>query len=163
MPAHPFAALIALFPAACLLLAPGFVNQYEQRLGGAADELDIVVRHFDEDARRSGYDRESALRIMTKNPERLIRDQAVSIERQITRLSRLRAHEEALKREGSFGRLISFAVSYDQPLVERTRQSYKLSLTIDGALFGGIGFFGLYFLMAGLANAMRRRDDKAHA
>jgi hypothetical protein len=40
---------------------PEFAQQYAQRLGGAIDELDRTVRHFDEDPRRSGYDRSGAL------------------------------------------------------------------------------------------------------
>jgi hypothetical protein len=35
--------------------APEFAQQYAQRLGGAIDELDRIVRHFDEDSRRSGW------------------------------------------------------------------------------------------------------------
>jgi hypothetical protein len=159
MPAHPLIAFIALFPAVFLSQAPGFMQQYEQRLGGAVDELEIVVRNFDEDSHRSGYDRLSALRLMTKNPERLIRDQAIRMEESVARLNRLRGQLDTFGNEGSFGRLASFAMRFDRPLAERTCQSYKMTLplTIEGGLFAGIGFFGFYFLGGALANASRRR------
>ena len=50
--------LIVVFALLCGLLfgqAPEFMQQYHQRLGGTADELTLIVRHFEEDAKRSGY------------------------------------------------------------------------------------------------------------
>ncbi|MCK1454664.1 DUF2937 family protein [Bradyrhizobium sp. 35] len=40
---------------------PELLQQYRQQLRGAADELTVIVRNFDEDSRRSGYDRSGAL------------------------------------------------------------------------------------------------------
>ena len=75
---------------------PEFLQQYRQRLGGAADELTTVVRHFDEDSRRSGYQRHDALQLMKRNPERLIRDQALRMEENVSRLDRLNQPQETL-------------------------------------------------------------------
>ena len=41
--------------------SPEFAQQYAQRLGGAIEELQRIVDHFDDYSRRSGYDRQGAL------------------------------------------------------------------------------------------------------
>jgi Protein of unknown function (DUF2937) len=43
---------IALLSALLFSQAPEFTQQYFQRLGGVVDELDSIVRHFDEDSCR---------------------------------------------------------------------------------------------------------------
>jgi hypothetical protein len=85
--------------------APEFAQQYAQRLGGAIDELDRIVRHFDEDSRRSGYDRPGALALMGRNQEQLIRDQATRMSDTIERLAKLRAQQSAMNQPGSFTRV----------------------------------------------------------
>jgi hypothetical protein len=49
-----FAAVSAILCGFAFLQAPEFTQQYAQRLGGIVDELDSIVRHFDEDSGRSG-------------------------------------------------------------------------------------------------------------
>src|SRR6266576_1983999 len=90
-------AIIALLPALLFAQIPEFMQQYQQRLGGAAEELTTIVRHFDEDSQRSGYARSTALQIMSNNSERLIRDQANRWRENIERLDRLRQQQLALK------------------------------------------------------------------
>src|SRR4051794_13419771 len=89
-------AVLSLLPALLFAQVPELVQQYRQRLGGAADELSVIVRNFDEDARRSGYDRTSALGIMLKNPERLVREQGQRMEGYVRRLDRLNEQQSAL-------------------------------------------------------------------
>src|SRR3977135_4408979 len=123
MLAHAFITLTSLVSALLFSQVPGFMQQYNQRLGGAVDELTRIVSHFDEDARRSGYDRPAALQLMAKNPERLVRDQAVRIDENVTRLHRLREQQETFRNAGSFFRLASFVRNYDPPLADRTYQA----------------------------------------
>ena len=59
----------------CAAVRANSRKQYRQRTGGAVDELKVVVRDFDEDSGRSGYDRAGALGVMRKNPDRLVREQ----------------------------------------------------------------------------------------
>ncbi|WP_439373029.1 DUF2937 family protein [Bradyrhizobium sp. DASA03120] len=87
--------------------APAFVQQYAQRLGGAIDELDRVVRHFDEDVRRSGYDRPGALGLMARNQEQFVRDQAARMSETIGRLTNLRAQQADMRQSGSFSRTVA--------------------------------------------------------
>src|SRR5215510_15039502 len=124
-------------------------QQYRQRLGGAVDELQRIVQQFDEDSRRAGYDRSSALRLMAGNPEQIVRNQASRMEEVITRYGRLRAQDEAFRTGGSFARLSAFVMDFDRPLVQRTLQAYEpaVPVTTEGFLLAGGGFLLAYLLL----------------
>ena len=160
MLAHPFIFAVSLALALVFSQAPEFMQQYVQRLGGAIDELTRIVRHFDEDALRSGYDRAVALQVMGNNSERLVRDQGVRMAENIARLSRLRAQQDALREGGSFRRFVDFAVNVDGPLMRKTMDDYApaVPLTIEGAVSAVGGFFVVFFvLLAG--SKLRRRQS----
>jgi hypothetical protein len=150
---------IALAPALVLSQAPEFMQQYRQRLGGAIDELQRIVRQFDEDSQRSGYDRAAALRLMAGNSEQLVRDQARRMEENIARFNRLRAQQDAFSRGGSFVRLASFISNFDPPLAQRTIAAYEpaVPVTVEGLLLAIGGFLIPYFLLSKAAQARRRR------
>src|SRR4030095_10126962 len=95
MRAHPVAFVMGLVFGSVLSQAPEFAQPYRQRLGGGVDELARIIQQFDQDSRRSGYDRTAALRLMARNNEQLIRDQANRMEETIARHDRLRAQETA--------------------------------------------------------------------
>jgi Protein of unknown function (DUF2937) len=122
--------------------APEFAQQYAQRLGGAIDELDRTVRHFDEDSRRSGYDRIDALALMGRNQEQLVRDQATRMSETIDRLANLRAQQTAMNYRGPFTRITAFATGYDRELAARTWRDFEfaLPLSIEAISLAGIGF-----------------------
>lgn len=122
--------------------APEFVQQYAQRLGGAIGELDRVVRHFDEDARRSGYDRPGALGLMARNQEPLVRDQVARMSETIDRLTNLRAQQADMRQPGSFGRTVAFVTGHDSELATCTWKEFQFAVPIspDGLLFASTGF-----------------------
>lgn len=159
MRARPLSFLIGLALGFVLSQAPEFAQQYRQRLGGAIDELRRIIQQFDEDSRRSGYDRSAALRVMANNAEPLIRDQATRMEETIARHSRLREQEEAFRDGGPFVRLAAFVVNFDRPLVQRTLQAYEpaVPVTIEGILLAGGGFVFVYILLPVLLEPWRRR------
>jgi len=130
---------------------PEFAQQYAQRLGGAIDELNRIVGNFDQDARRSGYDRDGALALMRKNQEQLVRDQATRLSDTINRLARLRTQQTAMKQGDLFTRVGAFAVGYDQELAARTWSdfSFGLPLSADAILFTGLSFI-LSLLVLGI-------------
>jgi hypothetical protein len=161
MLAHPFILGVSLAIGLLFSQAPEFMQQYVQRLGGAIDELARIVRHFDEDAGRSGYDRQGALRIMGSNSERLVRDQGARMEDNIARLARLRAQQEALRDGGSFRRFVDFAANVDGPLFRRTVEDYApaLPLTLQGAVAAIGGFFATFYAML-LGSHWRKRSGR---
>jgi Protein of unknown function (DUF2937) len=159
MRAHPFAFVMGLVLGGLLSQTPEFAQQYRQRLGGAIDELSRIIQQFDEDSHRSGYDRAAALRLMTNNPEQLIRDQATRMEETVARYSRLREQQDAFRNGGPFTRLSAFVVDFDRPLVQRTLQNYEpaVPVTIEGVLLAGGGFIVAYFVLPVLGESWRRR------
>jgi hypothetical protein len=149
---------ISVFFAAHFGQAPEFAQQYAQRLGGAIDELDRTVRHFDEDSRRSGYDRPGALALMGRNQEQLIRDQATRMSETIDRLSKLRAQQAAMNQPGSFTRVSAFANGYDQDIASRTWRDFQFALpfSADAILFMGAGFIVSLLLLWSAAAGLGR-------
>jgi hypothetical protein len=157
---------ISLISAALFGQAPEFAQQYGQRLGGAIDELDRIVRHFDEDSRRSGYDRPGALALMGRNQEQLIRDQATRMSETIDRLARLRAQQSAMNQPGSFTRVAAFANGYDRDIASRTWRDFQfgLPISVDSMLFMGTGFIVsllLFWFAAVVLGRLARREAAA--
>ncbi len=146
---HTFIAVLALLPALLFSQVPELMQQYRQRLGGAADELATVIRHFEEDARRSGYDRATAIGIMANNSERLIRDQATRWNDNIDRLQRLREQELALKDGVTPSSFVAFATNYDKQLFDKTYEAFvpALPLSFAGAVFTISGWLVAYAAM----------------
>jgi hypothetical protein len=138
---------------------PEFAQQYRQRLGGAIDELQRIIQQFDEDSRRSGYDRTAALRLMENNREQLVRDQASRMEEVVARHDRLLAQENAFRNGGSFVRISAFILNFDRPLVERTALAYEpaVPVTTEGLLLAGGGFLAAYLLLPAFGESWRRR------
>jgi len=163
---HLFKFLLALVPALLFSQVPEFMQQYQQRLGGATDELGRIVRLFGEDSRRSGHDQQTALGLMEKNAERLVRDQAVRMKENITRLGRLREQQEVFRNGTIFDRFASFVTNSDADLLEATRQAYKpaLPLGVEGWLFALVGLlvpWGLMIAVSALLRSRRRQEARA--
>ncbi|MGM4877644.1 DUF2937 family protein [Bradyrhizobium sp. 956_D2_N1_5] len=122
--------------------APEFAQQYAQRIGGAIEELQRIVDHFDDDSRRSGYDRQGALALMGRNSEQLVRDQGTRISETIDRLAHLRAQHIAMSARGAFTRIIALATGADREIAARTWRDFEfaLPLSMDAILFTLLGF-----------------------
>jgi Protein of unknown function (DUF2937) len=158
MLAHPFISAVSIAVGLLFSQAPEFTQQYIQRLCGAVDELSRIVQHFDTDARRSGYDRSGALRVMGDNPEPLVRDQGQRMTENIERLARLRTQQQALREGQGFERLAQFTLNLDPPLMQRTFRDYvpALPLTTEGVLLTLLGFL-ISFSTLLLGTRLRRR------
>lgn len=159
MLARPIALAVALVLGFLLSQAPEFAQQYRQRLGGAVDELERIITQFDEDSARSGYDRQSALAVMARNSERLVREQGVRMAATIARYQRLRDQEEAFRNSGPILRLVAVVRDFDRDLVQRTFDAYEpaVPVTTEGVLLAGGGFLFGYFAVLTVAEARRRR------
>jgi len=159
MRAHPVAFVMGLVFGFVLSQTPEFAQQYRQRLGGAIDELQRIIQQFDEDSRRSGYDRTAALRLMENNREQLVRDQASRMEEVVARHDRLLAQENAFRNGGSFVRISAFILNFDRPLVQRTIVAYEpaVPVTTEGLLLAGGGFLAAYLLLPAFGESWRRR------
>ena len=59
--------------------APEFAQQYRQRIGGAIDELRIIVDDFTKQAADHHLDRQQALDVYARSPDDFLRDRGLSM------------------------------------------------------------------------------------
>ena len=142
---------------------PEYSQQYVQRLGGAVDELRLVVADFDKSAAGVGLSRDAALASMTGNDFQ--RARRADMTRSFARLDRLEGDLVALKGATALQRVTMAGRFRDAMIAERAWQDFKpaVPLTFDGLVFAGGGFlagFGLMFgIGAGLRRIFRRRKQ----
>lgn len=139
--------------------APQFMQQYNQRLGGAIDELAIVVRHFDQDAKVAGMDRASAIERYTRSGDTFFVRRGQSVQTAITRWHDMSDHWRALASSNIFTKLPVFLSGADKDLISRTWQSYKPAIptTPEGLAYSGVGFFITHLIFGSFLSLFRRR------
>ena len=137
--------------------APEFAQQYRQRLGGAVDELGLVVTTFDRDAADAGMDRSKAVAAMKSSENTLVHLRGASVEAAIHRYDRLRAQYVDFERSGSLGRVTALFASPDQPLVRATFDHYEPAVptTLAGIVTASLGFLLAYLVLGPLAWLLR--------
>jgi Protein of unknown function (DUF2937) len=142
--------------------APEFAQQYQQRLGGAVDELRTVVDQFDADARRSGLDRAGGLKRMEAANDDFLRRRAASVSATIDRFSKLEAQQQAMKAEDAVSRVTAMVRNFDSQIAEGAKKDFRpaLPLTLEGVFFGLIGFLSGAVVMAILALPLGRRRGR---
>lgn len=136
---------------------PEFAQQYQQRLGGAIDELETVVARFDEGATAVGLAREDALARLEENPDGLVRSQGEAARATAARLERLRADAARLAAAGDLGRVVTLARVADPGLARAAYLAYRpaVPVTAEGALAAGLGFVLLWLATFGAAKGAK--------
>ncbi len=157
-----FAALSLIF-AVVFAQIPEVVQQYRQRIGGVADELTVIVRNFDEDSRRSGYDRPGALNLMKKNPERFVQEQGQRMDDYVRRLDRLNEQQTALASGVTAGAVFAVAFNYDSQIMSQAWNAYSWAfpMTVTGFIFAIIGWILSYTVLLLLGSAVGLRSRAA--
>ncbi|QKV18807.1 DUF2937 family protein [Oricola thermophila] len=150
--------------------APEFAQQYRQRLGGALQELRVVVEAFDADASRSGLGRAEALAAYRASADDFLRDRGVSIARTIARYDSLRLQAARFETWPEALRPAILAGEVDADLVRGTWRDFRpgVPVTVSGAIWAAVGFL-LGLLLArgagaagrGIAGPARRRGVPA--
>ena len=136
---------------------PEFSQQYLQRLGGAVDELRIIVERFDRDAREMGLARQEAIRRLRDNPDELVKRRGTAAEQDLARFDRLAPHYFEMVRSTPLGRLIVFTQA-DQQIARRTFDDFQpaMPLTVAGLVAAVLGFgFGV-FTVFGTRGAVKK-------
>lgn len=139
---------------------PEFTQQYQQRLGGAVDELRIITQEFDRAAAEQGMTRDDALSAYTGSTFLEVR--AYDLAATFVRYDRLSEDLIALENANSIDRLKNFTHMTDRKLVERTWQAYKpaVPVTSEGLTFAAIGGLAGFAGFAGLSRLIFRRRRK---
>ncbi|MEC3863254.1 DUF2937 family protein [Mesobacterium sp. TK19101] len=127
--------------AAGLSQFPEFSQQYLQRLGGAVDELTVVVTAFDADARAAGLTRQEALADLNSGGT-FAQSRSASMQATFDRHARLTADLAALQGAGPFTRLKLLGHLDDSDIARRAWGAYKpaLPITFEGVSFAIAGF-----------------------
>lgn len=137
---------------------PEFSQQYVQRLGGAVDELQSIVMAFDETARVSGLDRETALEHLSGSS--FLEGHQDDMRTTITRFERLASNYAMLQGSTAIGRVAQIQKFRDRQLLEKTWDDFEpaVPLNQDGAIFAGAGFLSGLLLFAAIGSIFRRRQ-----
>jgi len=166
MPARILTLLTVCAGAVVASQAPEFAQQYRQRLGGAIEELAVVIADFDADASRNNLNREQALNIHRRSQEPFLRDRGVSTETAIRRLDRLSNQAQQFETLPPLLRPVAVAYGPDERLLDGTWRDFEpaVPVTPHGAVWTGAGAllayliaksFGLPFKRKRRANARR--------
>lgn len=147
---------------------PEFAQQYRQRLGGALEELRIVVADFDRDAAASNMTRDEALESFRRSSERFPQERALSMQRTISRFENLTEQNNRMEDADPVVRAAYLFANPDTKLLEETWSAFEpaVPLNMPGAVWGGAGALAgliLAGLPAGLAARLRRRRNQRNA
>jgi len=138
--------------------APEFSQQYTQRVGGAADELQSVVDRFESDAARSGLTRDEAVSEM-EGANGFAGGQGRRMRETIDRYERLSDLYARLQAAGPFERTWIVMRDPDPRILERTLADYRPAVptTVDGAAHAASGAGVLGVVGGFFASLFRRR------
>jgi hypothetical protein len=143
--------------------APEFAQQYAQRLGGALDELRIIVENFDQDASRTGLSREGGLQRLEGSSDTFVVRRGQSMRETLRRYETLKAQKTAMEAPDVITRVQAMVKDYDPMVAAQAARSFRpaLPLTLEGLFFGLIGFLGGAVVGGITALPMGRRKLKA--
>jgi hypothetical protein len=121
---------------------PEFSQQYQQRLGGAIDELRRVIERFDADAQANGESRDRAVARLRANPDDLASRQGAAMQGNVERLARLEAHRQAMIEARPLARVALMLRDGDTDLLQAAYSEFEpaVPVTEEGLLSAAVGF-----------------------
>jgi hypothetical protein len=128
---------------------PEYAQQYTQRLGGAVDELRVIVANFDAQATQNGFDRAEALRRYEIAGDTFLVAQGTDMARTISRYDDLSAALVELENATPFERLQNLPLYLDTDIGARTLEAYRpaVPVTVEGFAYAAAGL-ALGYLLA---------------
>lgn len=108
---------------------PEFTQQYQQRLGGAVDELRIITEEFDRTAASQGMSRNQALATYTGS--RFLTVRSEDLQSTFERYENLSEDLRILSDADALGRFTSFLHMTDNQLVNSTWSAYEPAVPVD--------------------------------
>ncbi len=133
----------------CFSQFPEYAQQYEQRLGGAVDELKAIVADFDSDATRFGLTREQALQRYAVSPDDFLVARGTSMDRTLSRYTMLSKMLADLQSAGPLDRVVHLGDYLDPDIASRALETYKpaVPVTAEGLGWGLAGWLLGYLLL----------------
>lgn len=111
---------------------PEYAQQYEQRLGGAVDELRIIVDDFDRGAASFGLSREDALLRYALSPDDFIVDRGLSMRQILVRYDKLSADLAQLQQAGPIQRAQLLPSYLDSDVGARALENFQPGVPATG-------------------------------
>lgn len=154
--------LLIGFALASLLAAsqiPGFVQEYEQRLGGARDEVSRLVVEFTSIAERADTDLSGYAIRLADNADASISATGREILSLLERETTMAAHADALAASSRLMKPLLVVGYADREIVGATWRVYHYTLTLDpefGLIGLGVGWL-LYAFVGSIVGAMMPR------
>lgn len=111
---------------------PQYAQQYEQRLGGAVDELRIIVEDFDRGAASFGLTREQALLRYAISPDEFINDRGLSMRMTLARYERLRSDLAELQQANALQRVQLLPRYLDTDVGARALENFEPGVPATG-------------------------------
>jgi hypothetical protein len=147
------AVLIGLFFALVASQLPEYAQQYRQRLGGAIDELNMLIQRFETEAAQSGMDQQQGITHLQQSDDRFVQQRGDQMRDTIVRRDRLAQQSEDFAKAGPVGRMFVLAEDFDPQIAARAYQAYEPAIptTSEGLIAGIVGFMfggGLLHLIA---------------
>jgi hypothetical protein len=145
---------------------PEYAQQYEQRLGGAVDELRIIVDDFDRGAAAFGLSREEALMRYAISPDEFIIDRGLSMRQTLARYERLRTDLAELQQAGPVQRLQHLPRYLDSDVGTRALENFQpgVPATAEALAWGmmgtAIGYVLLYPFFGFITLPFRWRNGR---
>jgi Protein of unknown function (DUF2937) len=139
---------------------PEVMQQYQQRLGGAADEVAAIVDRFDQDAATNNMSRESALAQLRASGDDLVRRRGIDMELNIDRLSMLRQQRKDMRGD-YLERAVYFLGHADPVLLNETLKVYKPAIptTVEGLFSALAGLVAGWWFLHLIAWPFRRWNE----
>ncbi|ABC92583.1 hypothetical conserved protein [Rhizobium etli CFN 42] len=138
--------------------APEFAQQYRQRIGGALDELRVIVEDFNRQAAAHQLDRQQALAAYAQSPDDFLRDRGVSMQSTITRYERLQSQQLKLSTVAPVAKPFVLLRNADDVVFANTWRDFVPGVPVNfaGLVWGVIGFIGGWGMAALLGFGARR-------
>jgi len=142
-----------LFGGIVLSQAPEMTQQYGQRIGGALDELRVIVENFDREAAENKIDRGKALTLYGASGEPFLRSQGVSMQQTIARFETLEAQNETLSSALPVLKPFVLIREADSAILANAWRDFvpAVPLSIPGLVWAAIGFISGWILLRTLA------------
>jgi Protein of unknown function (DUF2937) len=124
--------------------APEFAQQYTQRLGGAVDELKLVVGQFDRDAAAVGLSRAGGLHRLEKSDDRFVTYRGKSMRTTVERFEMLSRHHSNMQAHDVLSRVTEMVSNFDRPVATLAKTDFRpaMPMTAEGLFSGLVGFIG---------------------
>jgi len=137
--------------------APEFAQQYRQRVGGALDELKIIISEFDAHANHNGLDRQSALSVYSRSSEAFLRNQGDAMRRTFNRYEALAAQQRELTLAPNMVKPFVVMKQPDATTFANAWRDFTPAVPVDPAgLSWAAGGLFCGWLIAALLGAVRR-------